>query len=163
MRERRKKYLVQPRLQLLYGLVFLSVAGLYVLLQAGFLHWNVNRLEPQLPAGSEGLFDELRSSVRWGLLITLGLMVPLTLSLGIYVTHRLLGPLRRMESFLQKVIDDERPLDLVHRKGDELGHFYDLLNQATLPLRRPPTRGTLTRVDDSRERRKADESRPLAS
>ena len=75
---RRKKYLIQPRLQLLYALVFVGTAGLYVLLQAILLQWNMTSIAEKVPQNGDLVVDELLSSLRTNLLVTFALMVPLT-------------------------------------------------------------------------------------
>ena len=132
---RRKKYLIQPRIQLLYTLVFMTTAGLYVLLQAILLHWNMTRISENVPAGGEQVLTELLTGLKTNLLITFLLLVPLTLSIGIMVTFRVAGPLYRFEVFLKQIIAGEKPQDCHIRKDDELQELCRLLNEATAPLR----------------------------
>lgn len=77
---------------------------------------------------------ELQSSIMWRIyLIVLQISLAgffLALIIVIYVVlHRILGPIPRMESILEKIINGEHSLRVVIREKDILQPFVDKLNK----------------------------------
>jgi nitrogen fixation/metabolism regulation signal transduction histidine kinase len=71
------------------------------------------------------------------LLLSLGIVLPLALAVGVLSTFRIAGPLHRFAEFMKETKRGDRPEDCVLRKGDELQDFCALLNEVTEPLRTP--------------------------
>ena len=69
--------------------------------------------------------------------LSLGVVLPLTVVVGVLTTFRIAGPIYRFTEFLKETRAGKRPADCVIRKGDELQDFVQLLNEVTQPLRRP--------------------------
>jgi hypothetical protein len=128
----RKKRLIRPRLQLSSALVFLGTASLYVLLQA-YLLWRA--VDRQGAAIDSELAAELVSILRLNLLATIVVLIPLTLVVSVFTTHKIAGPIHRFESYLEQLLQGERPGPCKIRKGDELQYLCELLNEATAPVR----------------------------
>lgn len=130
-RNQRKKNLIRPVLQLKLTLVFLATSASMAALMAYLV---VNSLEGRTIGDTEVLPALLPALMRsfW---ITVAIMIPATLVVGILATFMVAGPLHRLELFLKAVIAGERPADCHLRDGDELQSFCDLLNEATAPLR----------------------------
>ncbi len=135
-KHRRRKHLIKPRLQLLYVLVSLSTASLYVLLQAIMMNWMVSKIAADIPGGEELVIPPFLEGLRTTLLVCFLVLVPMTVAIGVLVTFRVAGPIYRFERFLEEIIAGGKPGPCRLRKGDELQDFCDLLNRATEPLRR---------------------------
>jgi len=132
MTHTRRRRLIQPALQLKLTLAFLCTAVLAVLLQSALYAHAL--LEPG--EGGESVVSERLYALTWNnLAITLGVLVPLSLSIGILVTFRVAGPMYRFETFLRQVLAGAHPGPCVLRRGDEFQEFCGLLNQATKDLR----------------------------
>jgi hypothetical protein len=69
------------------------------------------------------------------LLVSFGMLLPLTIAVGILVTFRIAGPVYRFEKYLQQVIDGEAVGPCRIRNGDEFTELCDLINQATAVVR----------------------------
>jgi methyl-accepting chemotaxis protein len=132
---RRRIKLIQPALQLrLIGFaaaVALLALGLQFLLFSRLLGHLAARLPSEnvtvLELGSQALLKALGLSV---------LMVfPLVLWIGIQATFRIAGPLYRMKRYLEEVARGERPADCRLRRGDQLQDLCAAINAATRPLR----------------------------
>ena len=135
MVNKRKKKLIEPRLQLKFSLAFLSTALVLVLLQAIVIQFVLQRVASRLPHDGALLQSEVPGVLLTSFLITLLLLGPLSLGIGVLTTFRVLGPIYRFRVFLRQVANGERPADCRIRKTDELHDFCDLLNEATASLR----------------------------
>ena len=97
--------------------------------------------EAVMEFASKGWVDAVALQEEWmsillsKLLIALALLVPLTLAMGVLMTHKIAGPLYRFEMFLNAVMDGEHPEPCRLRQNDELKDFCELLNEVTEPLR----------------------------
>jgi hypothetical protein len=135
--ERRKRKLIEPRIQKRFVMIFLSTTALAMLVQALVVSYLLLRVADRLP--NDGV--ELKASVLGTLASSLGftllLLTPLTLVVGIASTHKIVGPLYRFRLYLTQLADGERPQPCRIREDDELQDFCALLNRATEPLRRP--------------------------
>ena len=81
------------------------------------------------------------------LAVSFGMLLPLTIAIGILVTFRIAGPLYRFERFLELVIRGEQVGPCKLRNGDELQDLCDLINEATRPLRMRTANGDGPHVD----------------
>ena len=86
-------------------------------------------------AGSGDQHEFIMSASLKALSLSLGIVLPLTLAVGVLSTFRIAGPLYRFTEFLKETKRGDRPKDCVLRKGDELQDFCTLLNEVTEPLR----------------------------
>jgi hypothetical protein len=138
MNHPRKIKLILPRLQIRMMVAFVCLSALALLLQYLLLISVLTRVASELPHDGLLLLDYLGPMLGQIFAISAGLLLPLTVCVGILATHRLAGPIYRFRIFLRQVIDGQRPADCKLRKGDELQDFCELLNQATAPLREQP-------------------------
>ncbi len=133
--DRRSRYLIEPRFQGKFILAFLSIASLYVLVQAFvFSHMIVN-VAGELPQGEEMLLPAFFSGLKINLLVTLLVLVPLTVAIGTFLTFRVAGPLYRFRTYLGQIADGEYPGPCRIRKEDDLQDLCDVLNRAVERLR----------------------------
>jgi hypothetical protein len=134
-RYRRKKKLIEPRLQLKFALVFFATASIAVLVQAAMLTKTLVDMAAKMPYDGSKVMADLPSLLTFNLLVTFSILVPLALGIGILGMFRVAGPIYRFRMFLNQVIAGEKPADFRLRKGDELHELCALLNEATAPLR----------------------------
>ncbi len=130
-RNQRKKNLIRPALQLKITLVFLVTSAAMTALM-GFL--LVRTLEGET-IGTTEVLPAIMPALLKSFWLTIAIMIPTTLVVGVLATFMVAGPLYRFELFLNDIINGERPGDCRLRRGDELTEFADLLNEATAPLR----------------------------
>lgn len=137
MHNRRRKKLIEPRLQLRFGLAFLSTALVLVMVQAITISFLLQRIADGLPNDGMLLQSKLPGILLASFAVTLLLLAPLSLAIGVRMTFPIVGPLYRFRVFLRQVVNGEKPGPCKIRDGDELQDFCALLNEATAPLREP--------------------------
>lgn len=144
-RQPRKKKLVQPGLQL--GLVgrFAGLAVLAMLLQFLLLAFQLTRGAADLgPEGGE-LAQQVPGLLLQVLAITAVIVVPIIVLVGITMTHRVVGPLARIESYLEGVKSGRETEELRLRPGDDLGRIVGLINDVTAARRESASDGSQAR------------------
>ena len=127
---RRTRQLVQPRLQLKLIGTFFLVMLVGFLLQSILLHLELGRVAEAFPGASEELEAATSSLVLRVLLLSLGVLLPATLLVGVLMTHRIAGPAYRLESYLNEVEKGEADALCRLRQGDELKDLCAQLNRA---------------------------------
>jgi hypothetical protein len=131
----RRKQLVEPRLQLKFAGLFLTIASIAILIQMVLLNFMLNRAATALPNDGFELLDQIPGILRDTFLITTALLLPISLVVGIRSTFAVVGPLYRFRVFLRGVIEGEQSEPCRIRKNDELGDLCELLNEATEGVR----------------------------
>ena len=132
---KRKKKLIEPRLQLRFSLAFLSSALMLVLVQAIVIQFVLQRIAARLPHDGQLLQAEIPGALLISFAVAFLLLAPLSLAIGVRTTFPVLGPLYRFRIFLRQVADGTHPGPCRIRKTDELHDFCELLNEVTAPLR----------------------------
>lgn len=132
---RRTKKLIEPRIQMRFALIFLTTAALAVLVQALVVSYLMMATADRLPNDGALLKSHLLDVLASGLGVTMLLLVPLTIVVGITATHKIVGPLYRFRIYLTQLAAGERPAPCSIRQDDELQDLCELLNRATRPLR----------------------------
>jgi len=127
--------LIRPGLQLRLTGVFVGMSVLGLVLQACVFMRELASIAAMLPSDGPLVLGELQGTVLRVLGITLALLLPIMLWVGVLVTHRIAGPVYRFETYLLSVIRGERPGNCTLRKGDELVDLCHTINAATAPLR----------------------------
>jgi len=135
-----RNYLLDVGLQLRYTVFIIAVA----VLLTGVLGWMIHgamqetnravNLTTLVDPGTAGdLLKEFQAKDRivlWGI-VGFGLVLVLTVTaLGIWMTHKIAGPLRNISSVFAHIRDNKLPEDIRHlRKGDELQAFHASLRE----------------------------------
>lgn len=132
---KRRKKLVKPRFQMKVAVSGLGISIVAVLLMMIMVNEAVMEFASKGWVDAVALQEEWMSILLSKLLIALALLVPLTLAMGVLMTHKIAGPLYRFEMFLNAVMDGEHPEPCRLRQNDELKDFCELLNEVTEPLR----------------------------
>jgi len=141
--ERRKKKLIEPRVQWRFVRTFLTTAGLAVLVQAPVVSYLTLRVADGLPNDGVELKSQLLEVLASSLLVTTLVLVPLTLGVGITSTHKIVGPMYRFRVYLTELVAGTATRPCRIRDDDELQDLCALLNRATESLR-PPEAATTT-------------------
>lgn len=134
-RDRRRIKLIKPRMQLRLTGVFLGLSGLGFLLQSLHVGLRLSELAGTLPHDGTFLMAMLPELPVEILLFSFGMLLPLTVAVGILVTFRIAGPVYRFERYLTQVKNGEQPGPCRLRKGDDLQELCELINEVTEPLR----------------------------
>ena len=152
----RRIKLIKPLLQLKFVGVFAGVSALGFLLQSLHVGLRLSELAASLPEGGAYLMAVMPELPIEILLVSFGMLLPLTIAVGILVTFRIAGPVYRFETYLKAVLrGDETGLCRI-RKGDEFQELCELINEATAAQReRIAAQGTTTVIEEPRELRKA--------
>ena len=132
---KRKKKLINPRLQLRIILIFFCAAALAVQLEAVLIAITLSRLAKTMPNDGAELTERMPEFVRTNLILAFVVLAPLMLVIGVIATFKICGPLYRFEVFLRAVRDGRQIEPCRIRKDDELHDFCTLLNEVTAPLR----------------------------
>jgi hypothetical protein len=133
---RRRRKLVKPGIQLALSGVFAGVSILSLLLQALLFSSLLTSTADRMPVGGNYLIDLMPTLLLRSVLFSLGIVLPLTLAVGVLATFRIAGPVHRFEAFLRAVIQGVQLGPCKIRKGDAFGDLCELINEATEPLRR---------------------------
>lgn len=133
--ERRRIKLIKPRLQLKLIGVFVALSGLGFLMQSLHVGLRLSELAANVPAGGPYLMAVLPELPIEILAVSFGMLLPLTIAVGVMVTFRIAGPVYRFEKYLRAVADGEEVRPCKLRDGDELLELCDLINEVTEPLR----------------------------
>lgn len=134
MTDLRKKRLIEPKIQLRFFVLFLSTVVLAALVQAIVLGYVLVGIAGQMPSGGETVAASIPGALALGMGLTVLVLAPVTLALGVMTTFPIVGPLYRMRTHLARIVAGERPGRCSIRQGDELQDFCELLNQALEPV-----------------------------
>lgn len=130
MTYKRRNKLPKPTLQLKVVAAFLLVGALCTVFQYVILHRALGELLEAFPGIRATFLPQTQEILARSLFHTLALFLPLTLGVGILVTFRIAGPLKRLEIHLKQVIDGTASGPCRVRRNDELQDLAALLNQA---------------------------------
>jgi hypothetical protein len=122
--------LIRPSLQLRLIGTFGAICGLALLTQALVLGALLNRVAGTMPSDAQHLARSIPSLVLSALGLSLALVLPALLLIGVRVTFRIAGPLYRMERHLAAVARGERPEPCSIRRTDHLQDFCQTMNAA---------------------------------
>lgn len=148
---RRRIKLIKPRLQLKLIGVFVGLSALGFLLQSLHVGLRLSELAASVPEGGSYLMAVMPELPIEILLVSFGMLLPLTIAVGILVTFRIAGPVYRFESYLKSVLRGEEIGPCRIRKGDEFQELCELLNQVTAALREQQPRDPRRVAEPERE------------
>jgi hypothetical protein len=133
--QRRRIKLIKPKLQLKMVGVFVGLSALGFLLQSLHVGLRLSELSSSMPEGGSYLMAVMPELPLEILLVSFGMLLPLTIAVGILVTFRIAGPVYRFEKYLKSVIRGEEVGPCRIRQGDEFQELCELINQATAATR----------------------------
>lgn len=132
---KRRKKLIKPALQFKVIGSFLGTAAIAVIVQTILMARAFTTIPELSDAEHTALLEHLPGLLTFNLFVSLAVLIPLILLIGITVTHRIVGPIYRFESYLGELKRGETSRPCRIRKGDELHDLCNAINQATEPLR----------------------------
>ena len=130
---KRTKYWVSGRFQgkfvgLILLLIFLTAALCsYVIYYTSMISFG-EKLASIYP---QGRLVSVINTINVRIMITLLLVTPLVALIGIFLSHKIAGPIVRMERFMGDMASGNFTGKLVLRKGDELLMLADAINRLT--------------------------------
>jgi len=133
---RRKIYLVKTKFQLKYtGIIILFMFGVaalsaYTVYYTGWLMMG-ERLAYIYP---QGRLVSIMGGINKTLLLRLLLVTPIVAFIAILLSHRVAGPLFRIERFLKSVAKGNLGMKLRLRREDELQDLAEAINEMTNDL-----------------------------
>ena len=105
---RRKVRLIRPNLQLRMTLTFVWLSALSLLLQYILFMSTLTKAALGLPNDGT-VFLEQVNGILFGMLVaSFGVLLPLTFGIGVILTHKIAGPVHRMQVFLNQARIVER-------------------------------------------------------
>ena len=129
-RLKRKQFIVARRFQVKYAGVIL----LLMFLTAGFCSYAIyyttmisfgEKLANVYP---QGQLVSIVNSVNFRILVSIIVISPLVGFLGIYLSHKIAGPIYRIERFLNDMVKGDLSSRITLRKGDEMVSLADSVN-----------------------------------
>lgn len=126
---KRRKKLPQPGFQLRLVGAFAGLCVLALVAQTFVLGAQLMRFSGTMPSGGGHLAGELTELLSRTLAISLVLVLPALLVIGVFVTFRIAGPLFRFERHLEAVARGEWPGPCRIRSKDDLQDLCRLLNE----------------------------------
>lgn len=131
----RTRKLIKTSLQLRLTLVFTGLGVIAALFQLILLNRSLARLAERLPVDGDVLLVALPQTLAQNLVLTLLVLLPVLVGVGVLVTHRIAGPVYRFEQWLGELERGRDPGPCALRDGDELQELCAKLNAAVSALR----------------------------
>jgi len=153
---KRKQIIVSAKFQLKYvGLILLlmfitAVVCSYVVYYTGMI-LLAEKLANVYP---QGRLVAIINTVNMRIMLSVLFLTPFVAYIGIYLSHKIAGPIYRMEKFLGSMSKGDLTTSIVLRKGDELGTVADSINalnnsmKVTIGRQRSSLRRVLNELDD---------------
>lgn len=134
---RRRIYLIKTKLQLKYAgiiLMFMFVTAWIVGSTVYYTGWLLmgEKLANVYP---QGRLVSIMRVIDLTLILRLLLLTPLVVLLSIFLSHKIAGPLYRVERFIKGVARGDLSAKLRLRKGDELQELAEAINDMTDDLK----------------------------
>ncbi len=134
---KRVQYLISKRFQLKYiGLTILlmfltSVICSYTVYYTGMAIFT-EKLSQVYP---QGRLVALLTTINYNVLLNFLLLIPLVALIGLYLSHKIAGPIYRVERYLTDMASGKLTSRISFRKGDEFTSLADKINNLTDSLR----------------------------
>ena len=154
----RKKKLINSGLQLKMIAAFLFLSCISALFQVTLLNRSIMSLSSLMESDGDILLSELPSLLVSNMILTLGVLLPIMLLVGILITHRIAGPIYRFEQHLGSIARGENPGICKIRDGDELHNLCEAINNAVAQLQEESNESS----GEATGPRKLDDAEPLA-
>ncbi|MBI4586669.1 MAG: hypothetical protein HY717_21870 [Planctomycetes bacterium] len=132
---KRKKKLIFPDIQLkiILGTLFVGVIGILINFQMGLLGlWAINQ---NASSTIEGTLEQIKGLFLKEFLVSLCILIPLSISVGVVYSFRFCGPLYRFRKFFMEFPEGRWDAAVSLRKGDQLHDLKDSINLTLNSLR----------------------------
>jgi len=119
---KRKQYLIAKKFQLKYvGMIFLLVSLTAVMCSYVMYYTMMLTMGDKLVnVYPQGRLMSIVNMVNFRILLSMLLVAPLIAMIGIFASHKIAGPIYRIEKFLGSMVDGDLSRPLTLRKNDEL-------------------------------------------
>lgn len=131
----RRKKLVQPGIQLPLLVSFVGLGVLALLLQFLIIGARLFKVAGATEGTGGALADEVPAILVQALAFSVVVLVPVLFLVGLVLTHRIVGPLGRLERYLNAVARGETSEPCSLRAGDKLDSLCRAINLATESIR----------------------------
>lgn len=132
---KRRKKLINPRLQLWMTSVFLGLTALSLLMQLMLFMLLMSQVALTLPNDGDFMWDQINERLYFVIGVSFAVFLPLTLLVGILTTFRVAGPVFVFHRFLANIRAGNDPGVLRLRNGDKLNDLADALNETYAVIR----------------------------
>lgn len=133
----RQVQLIAPRFQLKIVGIFLGLSCLFLVVPLLLLGVELRLIANAMPPGNL-LAEEVGGLVSRAIIYAVGMGLPISLGIGILVTHKIAGPVFRLERHLEAVARGEEPGECRLRKKDEFQNLARLVNAALATVQGAP-------------------------
>lgn len=129
-RFKRTKYLVATKLQLRYVGIILILMLVTALICSYVIYYTIMVLmgEKLSNVYPQGRLVAIINTVNFRIVLSLLLITPIVTAIGIFLSHKIAGPIYRIEKFLGEMSSGNLSSRIVLRKGDELLSVADKIN-----------------------------------
>jgi len=119
---RRTQYLIAKKFQLKYVGLILLLVSLTAIMCSYVMYYTMmltmgDKLANVYP---QGRLISIVNMVNFRILFSMFLVAPLVVAIGIYASHKIAGPIYRIEKFLGSMADGDLSTPLTLRRNDEL-------------------------------------------
>ena len=119
---KRTQYFVAKKFQLKYTGMILLLVSLTAVMCSYVIYYTMmltmgDKLANVYP---QGRLMSIVNMVNFRILLTMRLVAPIVIMIGIYASHRIAGPIYRIEKFLGSMADGDLSMPLTLRRNDEL-------------------------------------------
>lgn len=134
---KRRQYLIAKKFQLKYVGIILLLMFLTAALCSYVVYYTSMLLLGEKLASiyPQGRLVSIVKIVNFRIFLSVALVTPLVALIGIVLSHRIAGPIYRMETFMANLAGGDLSSRIVLRKGDELMLLADAINRLVASLR----------------------------
>ncbi|MFT4540759.1 MAG: hypothetical protein ACI835_003217 [Planctomycetota bacterium] len=128
-KHKRKRILIEPRIQLKFAALFLSLACAAIAVQSIVIVNSLQSVASELPHDGVALTQHIPNILAKTILFTFALLLPLSFALGVRTTFGIVGPLYRFRNYLGDVASGKRTGRCSIRKADDLHDLCSIINE----------------------------------
>lgn len=131
----KRNYVIDPRVQLKIVGFLASIAVVMSIIICALAYKKVNQLGVLFtgsvvpPALQAEVFETLARSLMFSLIAIVTVMILVFSIAGIILTHRVAGPIWRLQAEIRRHLNGEKIHPIRFRKNDEFKELADLVNQ----------------------------------
>ena len=133
---RRRRWIVQPRYQWNVAAGFAFFIVLFAVVTLGLMYyalWSTLRI---FQLTQDVIFVAVFQTAAWMVTIEVLVVIPFVVFLGILLTHRMVGPLSRVQKALEEITHGNFDVHVQLREGDVLLDLGNTINRMAAALRR---------------------------
>ena len=138
---RRRTFLIDSRFQLKWTMIIVSV-GVFISLGLGYFILRLSFENTDLLGLDEKVMAEASKFDSQTMIYLIGFVVLMAVALftwGIFMTHRVAGPIYIISRYLRQIAEGQVPQTRPLRKRDEMVEFFDTFSQMINYLRQHNT------------------------